>query len=293
MRTLRFLMSRIKEFAMRYPAVAGAFYPSQRLELEKQLEWCFAKEAGEPKLGDEKGLVAVVSPHAGYFYSGWVAAFSYSEIARSFKEPPVFVIAGPNHTGQGSVLAISLQDWQTPLGIAKNDVELAKRIQKHSRLIDFDETAHEYEHSIEVQLPFLQYLYGEKVRMVPICMMMQDLDAAKDVAEATFKAATELKREIVFVASSDFTHYESAKSAAAKDAMALAKLEGLDAEGFNKVRALKNATICGYGPITAAIIYARLRGCTKGKVLRYANSGDVTGDFNQVVAYCSAAFRIR
>jgi len=283
----------IKEFAMRYPAVAGAFYPSQRLELEKQIAECFAKEAGKPTLGNDGGLVAVVSPHAGYFYSGWVAAFSYKEIARSFKEPPVFVIAGPNHTGQGSMLAVSLQDWQTPLGTAKNDVELAKAVQKHSRLIDLDEMAHEYEHSVEVQIPFLQYIYGENVRIVPICMMMQDLDAAKDVAEAVLKAAAELKREILFIASSDFTHYESAKSAAAKDAAALVKLEALDAEGFNRVRALKNATICGYGPITAAIIYARLRGCTKGKVLRYASSGDVTGDFNQVVAYCSAAFRIR
>lgn len=246
-----------------------------------------------PEFGGEKGLVAVVSPHAGYFYSGWVAAFAYREIAGHFREPPVFVIAGPNHTGQGSALSLSLQDWQTPLGVAKNDAELGKAIQKNSKLIDLDESAHEYEHSIEVQIPFLQHLYGEKVRIVPICMMMQDLEAAKDVAEAVFKGAAELKREILFIASSDFTHFESADSARAKDLLALGRLEKLDAEGFNKIRAAKNATICGYGPITAAILYARMKGCTKGKVLKYANSGDVTGDHGQVVAYCSAAFRIR
>ena len=143
---------------MRQPAVAGAFYPSLKSELVKEIEESFAKEAGMPEFGNEKGLAAVVTPHAGYFYSGWVAAFAYREIAKSFKEPPTFVIAGPNHTGQGSALSLSLQDWQMPFGVVKNDSEFGKLMQKKSRYIGLDETAHEFEHSIEVQLPFLQYL---------------------------------------------------------------------------------------------------------------------------------------
>jgi len=278
---------------MRLPAVAGTFYPSLKSELEKQIEDSFAKEAGQPEFADEKGLVAVVSPHAGYFYSGWVAAFAFREIARAFTTPPTFVIAGPNHTGQGPMVSLSLQDWQTPLGVAKNDVELGKAIQKASKFIDLDESAHEFEHSIEVQIPFLQHLYGERVRIVPICMMMQDAEAAEDMAKSVMKASADLKRPILFLASSDFTHFESAGSASAKDSLALAKLEKLDHVGFNKVRASKGATICGFGPITAAMIYSRLKGCTKGKVLKYASSGDATGDFNQVVAYCSAMFRLR
>ena len=278
---------------MRHPSVAGTFYPSLKSELIKQIGESFAKEAGQPEFSDEKGLVSVVSPHAGYFYSGWVAAFAYREIARSFTEPPTFVIAGPNHTGQGKMVSLSSQDWQTPLGVAKNDVELGKAIQKASKFIDVDETAHEFEHSIEVQIPFLQHLYGERVRIVPICMMAQDIDAAEDVAKSVMKAAAELKRPVLLIASSDFTHFESAGSASSKDTLALAKLEKLDYAGFNKVRASKGATICGFGPITAAMIYSRLKGCTRGKVLKYASSGDITGDFNQVVAYCSAMFRLR
>ncbi|MDD5317827.1 MAG: MEMO1 family protein [Candidatus ainarchaeum sp.] len=275
---------------MRNPAVSGTFYPSRKQELEGLISECFAKEAGKPAPGGGPGLAAVVSPHAGYVYSGWVAAFAFREIARAFKSPPVFVIAGPNHTGIGSPVAMSRQDWQTPLGVAKNDSELGKAIKDNSRLIDFDESAHEFEHSVEVQIPFLQYVYGQ-AEIVPICMGRQDLAAARDLAEAVAKAKAELKREAVLIASSDFTHFESAESALARDAPAIEMLEKLDAEGFERARERKNASICGHGPITAAIHYARLAGCSKGELLKYANSGDVTGDYGQVVAYCSAAFR--
>ncbi|VVC72156.1 Memo-like protein [uncultured archaeon] len=277
---------------MRYPAVSGTFYPSRKSELEGLLRECFAKEAGAPKLGGGDMLPAVVSPHAGYIYSGWVAAFAYREIARSFKSPPTFVIAGPNHTGRGSAVALSQEDWQTPLGVAKNDLELGKAIQKNSSLIDFDETAHEFEHSIEVQIPFLQFIYGE-VRIVPVCMGLQDVGTAKDLAGAVAKAKGETKREVLFIASSDFTHFESAESALARDRPAMEMIGKLDPEGFEMARARKNASICGHGPIAAAIYFAGLMGARKGEILKYANSGDATGDFGQVVAYCSAAFRAR
>lgn len=278
---------------MRFPAVAGTFYPSRKSELEALLAECFAKEAGMPALGDDAGLVAVVSPHAGYVYSGWVAAFAFREVARAFQKPPTFVVAGPNHTGIGAPVAVSQADWQTPLGVARNDLELGRAIMESSAgLMACDESAHEFEHSVEVQIPFLQYLYGE-VKIVPICMGRQDLAAAKAVAEAVAKAKGELKRDVLFIASSDFTHFESADSAAAKDQYAIAKLEKLDAEGFEKARERRNASICGHGPISSAIYYSRLAGCRKAELLKYANSGDVTGDSNQVVAYAAASFRIR
>jgi AmmeMemoRadiSam system protein B len=277
---------------MRSEAVSGTFYPSRKEELERLVEECFAAGAGMPELGNEAGLEAVVCPHAGLAYSGAVAAYAYREIARSFASPPTFVIAGPNHTGQGLPLALSLQDWRTPLGTAENDRELGEAIARNSSLIAPDERAHEFEHSIEVQLPFLQFLY-KKTRIVPICMGFQDPESARDVANAVFKAAAETRRNVLFIASSDFTHFESAEGARARDRPALAALEKLDAGGFQKARERKNASICGYGTITAAIVYARLKGCTRAKLLKYANSGDVTGDFNQVVAYASAAMRLR
>ncbi len=276
---------------MRYPAVAGTFYPGKKEELERQIEEAFVKEAGAPKLSDRRDIAAAVVPHAGYFYSGWVAAFAYRRIAAAYSKPPVFVIAGPNHTGYGTRMSLSKEDWQTPLGVAKNDLDLGKAIKKNSKIIEFDEAAHEYEHSIEVQLPFLQYIYhGEEIRFVPICIMSQGPETGRDLGDAVFKAAAELKRDVFFIASSDFTHFESADSAKSRDTAAIAKLEKLDLEGFDKVRAAKNATICGYGPILAAMHYARLKGCRRAEILRYASSGDITGDFGQVVAYCSAVF---
>ena len=191
---------------MRYPAVAGAFYSASKEGLEKEIKACFSKGAGLPKFGNKRSLLAVVAPHAGYVYSGWVAAFSYSKIAENYKEPPTFVIVGPNHTGTGSGVSISKEDWENPLGVVKNDYVLGEAIRENSKFIDFDEVAHRDEHSVEVQLPFLQFLYKE-FKFVPICMMMQDLETAEDVASAVFNAANKTKKEVVLVASSDFTHY--------------------------------------------------------------------------------------
>jgi len=274
---------------MRYPAVAGAFYPSLEEQLRKEIEACFSKGAGLPKLGNKKSLLAVVSPHAGYVYSGWVASYAYKEIAGSYSQPPTFVILGPNHTGQGSGVALSQEEWETPLGIVENDEELGKLIQKNSRIIDFEETAHGGEHSIEVQLPFLQFIY-KNLKIVPICIGLGDYETADDIARAIFKASQQLSREILVIASSDFTHFEDAQSAKEKDSLALKAIEKLDARLFlNEVR-LNNISICGYAPIMVAMIYSKLRGGKEAKVLKYANSGDVTKDYREVVAYCSVAF---
>ncbi|NYZ79204.1 MEMO1 family protein [Candidatus Micrarchaeota archaeon] len=274
---------------MRYPAVEGAFYPSGEEQLKKEVERAFSKGAGLPELGDKKNLIAVVSPHAGYVYSGWVASYAYREIAENYSQPPTFVILGPNHTGKGSGVALSREDWETPLGVASNDRELGKLIQKNSRIVDFDELAHQSEHSVEVQLPFLQFIYKD-FKFVPICLGLGDYETADGIAHAILKASQEMKRDIFVIASSDFTHFEDAQSAKKKDELALEAIKRLDAKLFLNEVENNNISICGYAPIMVAIIYSKLKGGKEAKVLKYANSGDVTKDYHEVVAYCSVAF---
>ncbi len=274
---------------VRYPVVAGAFYTSDKTSLERELDG-YLKGAKMGARKDARGIVAGVAPHAGYMYSGWVAGFTYARIAEEYASPPTFVLVGPNHTGEGSGIALSLQDWVTPLGEVRNDKELARAIQKNSNLIDFDETAHLHEHSVEVQLPFLQRTY-KNFNFVPICMMMQDAETAEDVGRAVAKAARELKRDVVLIASSDFTHYESAASANKKDKLALAAIEKMDVRAFLETVGRERISACGYAPIGAAIVYAKEMGAKKASVEKYANSGDITHDYAQVVGYASVVFR--
>ena len=274
---------------MRYPVVSGAFYNSNKAELEREVDG-YLRGAKMGARKDSKGLLAGVAPHAGYVYSGWVAGFTYARIAEEYSSPPTFVIVGPNHTGIGSGLALSLEDWVTPLGEVKKDKELGRAIQKNSNLIDFDEEAHRGEHSIEVQLPFLQRVY-KNFNFVPICMMLQDAETAEDVGRAVAKAERELKRNVVLIASSDFTHYESAASADRKDKLALNAIEKMDARAFLGIIERERVSACGYAPIGAAIVYAKEMGAKKATVEKYANSGDITHDYAQVVGYASVVFR--
>ena len=275
---------------MRNPAVAGQFYTSNALELKKEIEM-YLKKAGMKK-GNAKNIVAGVSPHAGYMYSGWIAGHTFAEIAANYSDPPTFVIVGPNHTGMGAPVALSLEDWRTPLGTAKCDVELGKAITEKASAVLVDESAHKYEHSIEVQLPFLQTIYKD-FRFVAICMGAQNASNAEAVGKAVFEAGKEIGREVFLLASSDFTHYEPAEKAKAKDSEAIKCLEKLDYRSFIKIIDEKNYSICGYGPIATAAVYAKLMGASKAEVLKYASSGDIIGDYSSVVAYASIVFRKR
>jgi len=274
---------------MRYPVVAGQFYTSDKNMLLAEIN-DYIKEGGRlARSTDTRDVVAAVVPHAGYMYSGWIAGYTYAAIANAFAKPPAFIIAGPNHTGVGAGIAVSVDEWATPLGNVQADGELAKLIVKKGRSIELDETAHIGEHSIEVQLPFLQAIYRE-FRFVPICVMMQNAETAEDIGKAVFEAAKELKREVVFIASSDFTHYESAESARKKDETAIERIKQLGYRGF--IAAVERGiSICGFGPIAAALIYAGLRGAKKAEVLKYGNSGDRSGDYAAVVGYGSIVAR--
>jgi hypothetical protein len=231
----------------------------------------------------------MICPHAGYMYSGPVAASAFYELALDGK-PDTVVLLGPNHTGNGSALSLMREGvWRTPLGEIEIDVKMANGIIQETSIIDVDELAHRYEHSIEVQLPFLQYLYGDTFKIVPICFLLQDYDSAVEVGR-TLAEVLETTNTVV-IASSDMTHYEQAKTAAKKDQAALKSVIDMDAKSFYETIETQNITACGYAPITTLITYAKRANAKEAKLLNYHNSGDITGDSSSVVGYAAVSFK--
>jgi AmmeMemoRadiSam system protein B len=278
---------------VRRPCQAGAFYEGTPDALRRQIENCFTNKIGPGTLPEvvetaPKKVIGLICPHAGYMFSGPVAANAYYKLAVDGK-PSVIVILGPNHTGYGSGLAVMNEGlWRTPLGDVEIDRETANQIVQESRIVDVDDSAHDHEHSIEVQLPFLQYLYGSDFKIVPICFLMQDLSSAKEVGEAVAKAL--LDKKSVIIASSDMTHYEPQESAQRKDKKALEAIEAMDEVRFQSVIEDYNISACGHGPIAALITAAKIMGGREAKLLCYATSGDVIGDRSSVVGYAAVCF---
>lgn len=281
-----------KGLKVRHSSQAGTFYAGTAGSLKAQIEQCFTHKLGPGKIPKtaENGLhtlVGFVSPHAGYMYSGPVAAHGFYNLALDGK-PEVVVIFGPNHTGQGSALSIMNEGaWRTPLGDVQIDTPTADFIAKESKIVDLDDTAHMFEHSIEVQLPFLQYLYGSDFRFVPIAFLMQDLESSREIGKATAKAL--MDKNAVIIASSDMTHYEPQKSVEKKDKMVIEAVEKIDENQLYTVIEDYGISACGYGPIIALITAAKTLGAKNAKLLCHATSGDVTGDFSAVVGYASIA----
>jgi len=277
---------------IRKPAVAGLFYEGTPESLKKRLEWCFKHKLGPGKLPrvnprGSRRMVGLVVPHAGYMYSGPVAANAYYALALD-GIPEIFIILGPNHQGVGSLIATCESEvWQTPLGDVLVDTRLAKEIVKESGIVDIDDEAHKYEHSIEVQLPFLQYVYRSSFKIVPITMMLQDIESSKVLGNALAKVLKE--SNAVIIASSDFTHYEPHDVAKSKDMKAIEKILRLDSEGLFDVVRRNNITMCGVGPVATMLTAAKLLGASVTQLLRYATSGDITGDKAQVVGYGAIA----
>jgi hypothetical protein len=279
---------------IRRPTQAGAFYEGDVDALKTQIENCFLQEFGpkkRPKVNRNgpREIIGLVCPHAGYMFSGSVAANAYYELA-SDGAPDTVVILGPNHTGYGSALAVVNEGfWRTPLGDVEIDGETANRIVQETRIVDVDELAHRFEHSIEVQLPFLQYLYGSEFKFVPICFQMQDLSSAVEVGKALVEVLA--NKNAVVIASSDMTHYEPQGNAAAKDMAALKAVEAMDEKRFYSIIEKQNVTACGYGPIAALITAAKGLGAKEAKLLCYKTSGDTTGDYSSVVGYAAVSFK--
>ncbi len=278
---------------IRHSRVAGSFYAGSAEALRRQIEECFKHRFGPGELPslDKNGsrkIFGLICPHAGYMYSGPVAANAYHRLA-SDGLVDLFVILGPNHHGIGSGLAVMRAGvWRTPLGDVEIDSETAKEIASMSGIIDADESAHAYEHSVEVQLPFLQYVYGSSFKFVPICFLMQDLDTCREVGKTLAEA---LKgKNAVIVASTDMTHYEPHKRAAEKDSKALDAVTRLDEDLFYSVLNSHNVSACGYGPVATLMVAARKAGVEKGELLSYKTSGDITGDTSSVVGYAALVF---
>ena len=279
---------------LRRAIVASQFYEGNAEDLRAQLTRCFLHKLGPQKLPTinkttrPRKIVGLICPHAGYMYSGPVAATAFYNLAQDGK-PDTVVLLGPNHTGYGSALSVMREGaWQTPLGNIEIDTKLTDNIIQETRILDIDDVAHRYEHSLEVQLPFLQFIYGNSFKIVPICFLMQDYDSAVEIGRALTEALD--ATNTVVIASSDMTHYESAKSAFAKDQAALKEVVALNARGFYDTVEAKNITACGYAPITVLITYAVGIGA-KAELLAYHTSGDVTGDHSSVVGYAAASFK--
>jgi AmmeMemoRadiSam system protein B len=284
---------------VRSPAVAGSFYPAGIAELGQAIASAYLHRLGPgklPPLYDKEpaqGLLACVCPHAGYQYSGPVAAHSYLRLS-AMRKPDLVVIVGPNHYGVGSGIAVYGEgEWETPLGRIAVDEPAARRIVELTGIVDFDEEAHRREHSIEVQLPFLQQLYGASFRLLPISLAFQDKATARDLGKGLselLKEELDGGRSAILIASSDLTHYAPSAEAKEKDKALLEQVNVLDLDGFYTTLEMKKITACGYGAIGTVMETCRRIGFAKGRVNAYATSGDVTGNDEAVVGYPSLSF---
>jgi len=278
------------ELNLRQPAVAGSFYEVDSKSLNKQIEDCFLHKLGPGKIPPvnpkrQNNIVGLVSPHAGYMYSGPVAANGFYRIALGGK-PDTIIILGPNHRGFGEDISIMAEGkWKTPLGELEIDAEIAEDILKNSKTIKNDKKAHQYEHSIEVQLPFIQYIYGNNIKFVPICMTRQDINTDIEIAKSICSSVVD--KNILIIASSDFTHYEPQEYAENVDKQAINAILEFNPKKLYDIIYRQNLTMCGPGPITVMLIICEILGAKKAELLKYATSGDVSGIFNQVVGYAS------
>ncbi|MFH1594199.1 MAG: AmmeMemoRadiSam system protein B [Candidatus Omnitrophota bacterium] len=264
---------------IREPVVAGRFYNAKRSDL--------AREVADLSLTvkDRIGAIGVVSPHAGYVYSGRVAG----ELFSSIESKSTYIVLGPNHTGLGK--PVGLDDdrtWKTPLGDVKVDGEMAQKILAGSRHIEKDHLCHDGEHSIEVQLPFIQHFKSD-FKIVPIVIAHTERRVLKEIGAELASAINAWKDRVLIVASSDMTHYESQELAKKKDALAIEKVLSLDVDGFIETVEKNDISMCGFAP-TAIMMQACIElGAKNAKLIRYRTSGDVSGDYSSVVGYAGIA----
>jgi AmmeMemoRadiSam system protein B len=260
----------------RKPCVAGTFYPGQKDSLLETLE-----RLTDPK-AEKKQAVAIVAPHAGYEYSGLVAGAVFSSV----EVPQTVVVLGPGHREIGSLFAIQKEgSWLTPLGESPIETDLAALIMDHCRSVTEDDRAHLWEHSLEVELPFIQY-FEKRAALVPICVSYEaEYGDLESLGRGLAEAVREYGRPVLIVSSTDMSHYVSQKTAEKKDSLAIRRILDLDARGlFDTVRG-EGISMCGYQPTTSAVVASRELGAAKAELIKYQTSGETTGDFAQVVGY--------
>jgi len=274
---------------IREPVVAGQFYPDKKEELKNMIKYCFDHKYGPRKQIKESSeqVYGVICPHAGYVYSGPTACHSYNAI--SLQNPELVIIIGPNHFGVGKNVATMFDaNWKTPLGLVEVDSDSAQEIAEKCNVIDIDNYSHSQDHSLEVQIPMLQSLLSNEFKILPIILLSQDLETARDVGNAMSEIAK--KKDSIIVASSDFTHYEENSFAHLQDKALIEPILDMDVEQFYQVLREKRVTACGFGAIASTIIACKNLGATKGVLLSYATSGDVSGNTDSVVGYGAIKF---
>jgi len=261
--------------AVREPSAAGSFYPAQKEELNKQLDILFEN------LPEQNKTKCVIAPHAGYVYSGKTAAYSF----KALKESKTFVILSPSHTGLGPEISVSnATEWKTPLGnVAVDEILKEKLLAKLG--IEADNLAHIGEHSIELQIPFLQKMF-KQFKILPITIMEQRFEELEKIGNIL----AELEGEFSIIASGDFTHHKPVEIATKQDHEVIKKIEELDTKGFHQKVVSENLSICGLSPITILTQYCKKTGFEKGKLLHYDTSATETGDEESVVGYAAIGF---
>ncbi|GAB4277443.1 MAG: AmmeMemoRadiSam system protein B [Deferrisomatales bacterium] len=266
---------------VRKPAVAGQFYPGSPRALES-----FLREA-VPLAPEPEEALGVVSPHAGYVYSGRVAGAVFGRV----RVPDTVVLLGPNHTGLGTPASIMTEGvWATPLGSVPIERGLARAVAGACPILEEDSLAHAHEHSLEVQLPFLQYR-NPSVRIVPIAFLLRDYPSIDEVGAALAEVLRGWPDPVLLVASSDMTHYEPHETAREKDAKAIERVLALDPEGLLATTRTLHITMCGVVPTAVLLAAAARLGATGGELVRYATSGEVSGDYGSVVGYAGMIIR--
>ncbi len=265
---------------VRPPAVAGTFYEGTAERLREQVSACIRANAEPEK---KERFIGAVVPHAGLMYSGHVAAAFYA----AAELPRRFIILCPNHTGFGHFAAISREGaWRTPLGEVRIDTPLASALMAKTNLLAEDWHAHAREHSLEVQLPFLQQLAGE-FTFVPICLGAHRYDYCEQIGTAIAEVVRAQTEPVGLLASSDLNHYEDQKSTLRKDQLAIDELLALDPRALWRVVDELDVSMCGFIPATTMLIAAKQLGATKARLLKHATSGDVSGDYVHVVGYAA------
>ena len=266
---------------IRKPAVANQFYEGDPVRLRAELSQLM------PSTAHARTAIAAVSPHAGYIYSGHVAGAVFSGI----KVPEHIVLMGPNHTGYGSYAEIMTEGiWQMPLGDVPVAADLSLQILNQSASLQEGYQAHLYEHSLEVQIPFLQYLQPS-LKIVPICLGPLDLDTCMEIGRAVVSAVSAFGQPVLLVASTDMSHYVTAEIAKELDTLAIKKILALDPAGLYNTVKENGISMCGYIPTTITLEASTLMGAAGAELIKYANSGDINGDYNRVVGYAGIVIR--
>lgn len=259
----------------RTPAVAGQFYYGTASRLKSQVGQYIIEDVAKEK------VIGLISPHAGLMYSGHVAGAVYSSI----QFPNTFILIGPNHTGLGATISIMASgQWEIPTGIFSIDEDLSKKILQKVAYVSEDMQAHIFEHSLEVQLPFIAY-FSETVKIVPITVMQASLEECTKIGEGIADAVKEVDYNVVIAASSDMSHYEPDAVARKLDSLAINEALNLNPEGLYNIVHKERISMCGFLPVTIMLYAAKALGAKEARLVKYATSGDVIGDYEHVVGY--------